>query len=221
MSVVYNVVPQEKIGIGLGVWGLSAALGPAVGPTLGGYLVDSLGWPWIFGINIPVGIIGSLLAFYFLKETPLKKGIKLDIGGAFFIALGCFCLLLALSEGQDHGWTSQYIVTLLIVAVYSLALFICWEIYHPDPLIDISLFKNPILLCSTLLTVFTTVGMLSFIFIIPVYAQNLLGYSPTDTGLMMLPMALVTGLMMPVGGKLFDRFGAAGIGVVGLIISTG
>lgn len=221
MAMIFFIVPQEKTGIALGVWGIAAVMGPAIGPTLGGYLVDNFGWPWIFTVNIPVGIIAILLSLFFLTETPLKKDLKPDLLGAILIVVACFSLLLALSEGQDKGWTSQYIVTLLLVAGFAYLLFAWWESSIPNPLIPMQLFRNPVMLASFLSLAVITILLFAVVFVIPIYAQNLLGYSPMETGILMLPMALATGVLMPVSGKIFDKYGAFHLGLLGILILSG
>ncbi|SHH22531.1 drug resistance transporter, EmrB/QacA subfamily [Desulforamulus hydrothermalis Lam5 = DSM 18033] len=216
MAMIYRIIPREKIGLALGIWGIAAIMAPAVGPTLGGYLVDNYSWHWIFTINIPIGIVAIMLAIAYLEETPVQKNLKPDLVGILLSSAGCFALLLALSEGQDKGWTSQYIVTLLVFSGFVLCLFALWELQVPNPLIDIRLLKNPVLSASLLATCLTTIGLFSAVFLIPIYAQNLLGYTPMETGLLMMPMALVTGLMMPISGKLFDKFGAFWLGMIGM-----
>ncbi|WP_003540551.1 DHA2 family efflux MFS transporter permease subunit [Desulfotomaculum nigrificans] len=221
MAMIYRIIPRQKIGTALGIWGISAIMAPAVGPTLGGYLVDNFSWHWIFTINIPIGIAAILLSINYLVETPVQPDLKPDIPGVVLSSLGCFALLLALSEGQDQGWTSQYIVTLFIFSAFALLLFTLWELATPHPLIDIRLLKNPVFTASLLATCLATVGLFSVVVFIPIYAQNLLGYTPMETGLMMMPMALVTGLMMPISGRLFDKFGAFWLGMVGMSIVAG
>jgi len=221
MSMIYRIIPPKKIGMALGIWGVSAIMAPAIGPTLGGYLVDNFSWQWIFTINIPIGIVAILLSISFLKETPIQKELKLDALGVLLSCIGCFALLLALSKGQDEGWTSQYIVTLEVVSFFTLTLFVLWELHTPNPLIDIRLFKNPVFSASLIATSISTIGLFSVVFMIPIYAQNLLGYTPMETGLMMMPAALVTGLLMPVAGRLFDKYGAFWLCFLGMSIVTG
>lgn len=220
MTMIYRIVPPKKIGMALGIWGVSAIMAPAIGPTLGGYLVDNFSWQWIFTINLPIGVVAVLLSIKYLKETPLRKDLKPDITGIILSSGGCLALLLALSEGQDKGWTSQYIVTLLIVSFFSLLIFVLWELTIKNPLIDIRLLANPVFSASLMATCISTMGLYAAIFVIPLYAQNLLGYTPMETGLMMMPSALVTGFLMPVAGKLFDRHGAAILGFIGMTILT-
>lgn len=219
MSLVYLMVPKDKAGLGLGIWGLSAILGPAVGPTLGGWLIDQASWPFIFFINVPIGLAVTLASPFFLPETPVDTGRRFDLLGTILVAAGCFSLLLALSEGQKYGWGSQFIVSLLIIAGFTLTAFAVWESSIPHPLLDMRVFKNPVMLASMAATTLLTIGLIGVIFVVPLYTQNLLGYGPMKTGLTMMPMALVTAILMPVSGRLYDRFGALGLGIFGALFA--
>lgn len=220
MSIVYQMVPKEKSGLGLGIWGLSAILGPAVGPTLGGWLIDQASWPFIFYINVPVGIAVILFSPFFLPETPMDTRRTFDLPGTILVAAGCFSLLLALSEGEKYGWASPVIVLLFIIAVFTLVAFAIWESSISQPLLDMRVFKNPVMIASMVTTSLLTIGLIGGIFIVPIYTQNLLGYGPMKTGLVMMPMALVTAILMPVSGRLYDRFGAMGLGIAGIFLAS-
>jgi len=220
MAMIYFIVPREKIGTALGIWGIAAMAAPSIGPTLGGYLVDNFSWHWIFTINIPIGIAAVFLALVTLEETPRRAGLKADYPGILLSAAGCFALLLAMSEGQDKGWTSLYIVNLMIFSGFSLALFVIWELLAPHPLLDIKLLKNKTFSASLLATSIVTVGMFAAIFMVPLFAQNVQGYTPMRTGLMLMPMALTMGVMMPISGRLFDKIGALPLCLTGLTITV-
>ncbi len=220
MAIVYYLVPREKMGAAMGFWGLAAILGPSVGPTLGGYLVDKLSWEWIFYVNVPIGLLTIMLCPFFVKETKINKGIKLDLLGTLLIAVSCFSLLLALSKGTDWGWSSQNIISLFLIFIFTLAAFIVWEKSVPNPLIDIRVFQNKAVVASLISLSLITIGMLGIIFIIPIYTENLLGYTPFQTGLLLMPMALVSAFLMPVSGKIYDKYGAFWIGLIGVLIAA-
>ncbi|HOV80714.1 MAG TPA: DHA2 family efflux MFS transporter permease subunit [Bacillota bacterium] len=220
MAMIYHIVPRDKIGTALGIWGISAMVAPTVGPTLGGYLVDNFSWHWIFTINVPIGVAAVFLAMAILEETPKKTGLKVDIPGIVLSAAGCFALLLALSEGQDKGWTSLYIVNLLIFSGFTLALFVVWELITEQPMLDIRLLKNRTFAASLLCVSIATIGLFSAIFLVPLFVQNVLGFTPMQTGLMMMPAALASGIMMPVSGRLFDKVGALPLCLVGLSVTV-
>ncbi len=219
MSIIFRMVPRQKMGMAMGVWGISATMAPAVGPTLGGYLVDYYSWHLIFTINIPIGIIAVILSYLFIEETPLVGSLKFDVLGCFLCCAGLFCLLLALSRGQDEGWTSQYIVTLFVLAGFCLLVFCLWELHVPHPMLDIRLFANKVYTASIAAVCMTSITMFAAIFLVPIYCQSLQGMTPMQTGLLVMPMALATGIMMPVSGRLFDKIGALPLGLVGLVIA--
>jgi len=218
MAMNYRIVPRDKIGLVLGVWGIAISMGPAIGPTLGGYLVDNFSWQMIFTINIPIGIFAVLLAILMLPPTPGRSDLRFDLPGFVLSSGGCFAILLALSEGQDKGWTSYYIVMLLTAGTFAMILFALWELVCPHPMLDVRLMRNPVFAASILGTCIITIGLFSAVFLIPLYAQNLLGYTPMQTGLLMMPMALTMGVMMPISGRLFDRVGAVPLSLTGLVV---
>jgi EmrB/QacA subfamily drug resistance transporter len=220
MAMIYYIVPREKIGMALGIWGVTAMVAPSIGPTLGGYLVDNFSWQWIFTINIPIGIAAVFLSMAILKETPVKAGLKADYPGIILCTAGCFALLLALSEGQDKGWTSLYIVNLFIFSGFTLALFVIWELITDQPMLDIRLLKNITFAASLVCVSIATIGLFSAIFLIPLFVQNVQGLTPLQTGLLMMPAALASGIMMPISGKLFDEIGALPLCLVGLTVTA-
>ena len=220
MTLQYLMIPREKMGLAMGLFGISVMVAPAIGPTLGGIIIDAMNWQWIFLINIPLGIASIVLVWFLIKETPTRKDIKLDYIGVILCSLACFTMLLALSQGQKEGWTSLYIVNLFIVAVFAFILFSIWETITPEPLLDLKLLNNRTLVFSLMAVSVFTVGMFAGMFLMPLYAQNIMGYSPTQTGILLLPQALVMAVMMPIAGILFDKFGARPIGLVGLTIAA-
>jgi len=220
MAMIYKLVPLEKRGVALGIWGIAAMAAPAIGPTLSGYIIQYMDWRLIFTINIPVGVIGVTLAIILLKETPTRKDKTFDIFGAITCAVGLFSLLLSLSKGNSEGWTSGYILGLFAVAAISLISFIFIELHHKDPLLELRMLKVFPYSLSMIISTITTVGMYGALFLMPLYLQNLRGYTPMQSGMLMLPAAIVTGIMMPISGKLFDKFGAKWVTVIGLSILT-
>lgn len=219
MAMIYYIVPRDKIGMALGIWGISAMVAPSIGPTLGGYLVDNFSWQWIFTINIPIGIAAVFLSTAVLSETPVKSGLKADFPGIMLSLAGCFALLLALSEGQDKGWTSLYIVNLFIFSGFTLTLFVLWELFTDHPMLDIRLLKNITFAASLVCISIATIGLFSAIFLVPLFAQNIQGLTPMQTGLMMAPAAMASGIMMPISGRLFDKIGALPLCLVGLTVT--
>ena len=218
MGMLFQIVPRDRVGMAMGMWGIAAMMAPAIGPTFGGWLVDAYSWRTIFFINIPVGIFAIMLTSMALKETPVRPNLKFDGVGFALCAIGCFAVLLALSEGQARGWTSYFIVNLFVIAFFSLTLFTIWEMSTPQPMLDVRMLANPVFSASLAATALVNIGLFAGLFLIPIFAQTLMGLTPMQTGLMLMPMALISGLMMPISGKLYDKIGAVPLGVVGLII---
>lgn len=218
MSMIYQLVPREKTGLALGIWGISAMAAPAIGPTLSGYIVEYMDWRLIFTINIPVGIIGVTLAFILLRETEVKPDKKFDYFGAITCAIGLFALLLGLNQGNSKGWTSIYEIILFIIAAIALVSFVFIELNVKEPLLDLKVLKIFPFTLSLCISAITTVGMYGALFLIPIYIQNIRGYTPMQSGMISLPSAIVTGIMMPISGRIFDKFGAKWITVIGTII---
>lgn len=220
MSIVYQVFPLAERNMAMGIWGISAMVAPAVGPTLSGYFVEYLDWRLIFTINIPIGVVGYVLATLVLREAPVNRTHKFDFGGFVTSAIGLFCLLLALSKGTDEGWTSAYILTLFYVAAVNLILFVFIELNHDTPILDLSLFKDWNFSLSTLVTFIGTIGLYGGIFLMPLFLENMRGCTAMQTGMLLFPSAAAAGLTMPIAAKLADRFSAKPVVVLGIILLT-
>lgn len=218
MAIIYRIVPMNKIGLALGVWGMAIIMGPAFGPTLGGYILEHFNWRLLFLINIPVGLLGIFLSGILLKETPLRKDTTFDFWGFFLCTISCSALLLALNQGTKEGWSSYYIVMLFIISIFTLLLFILVELYGTDPMLDLRLLKNRTFTFSVIVGGLINIGLFGGIFLTPIFTQNLMGLSAYESGLLLLPASLVTGFMMPISGFLFDKIGAKLIGFIGVSI---
>jgi EmrB/QacA subfamily drug resistance transporter len=218
MSIIYMTFPVEKRSTAMGMWGIASMVAPALGPTLGGYIVQYYSWRLLFFINIPVGVVAVIIGYVLLKDSPRRQGLKFDLPGAVLSIIFFGSVLLALTKGQSEGWTSLYIVSLLFVAFFSLLLLIWVELGTEQPLLDLKLFKNPIFSLGTLASSLVMMGMLGGTFLVPLYLQNIQALSPIQTGLLLIPQSIVMALMMPISGKLFDKLGVIPLGVVGLSI---
>lgn len=216
MAIIYMIIPRQQIGMALGIWGIAAMVAPAIGPTLSGYLIEYFSWRLLFFMNVPVGIFAIVFVIFLLKETPLKENLKFDFPGAILSVIGFGTLLYALSKGQSEGWDSFMIVSFLIIAVFSLALLIWVELGTDQPVLDVRFFKNPVFAISTLTSGLVMMGMFGGVFLTPLYLQNIQGLTPIDTGLLLMPQSIAMAFMMPISGKLFDKFGVVPLGLVGI-----
>jgi EmrB/QacA subfamily drug resistance transporter len=220
LSMLYQIVPRERIGSAMGLYGLGVVVAPAVGPSLGGYLVEYVDWRLIFIINVPIGVLGAIAAFFLLPSFAGRPAGRFDVLGFAAIATGLTSLLLALSEGQSWGWTAYPTVILIILGVLCLALFVVIEMSVENPLLDVRVFRVWPYTNSLLLIAVLSVGLFSVLFYIPVYLQSARGLGAFEAGLLLMPQALVMAVLMPVAGQLYDRIGARWPAVTGLVIVT-
>lgn len=221
MTMVFSLVPKDKFGQASGLIGVTMMVAPAIGPTLGGYLVEYVGWRWIFTINIPVGIAAVILAWLILEEMPSQREAgEFDILGFATSSSGLFCLLLALTQGQDWGWSSLSIVLLLWVSFGLLGIFVYHELTTPNPLLDLRIFKISIFSLGNVIMAAWNIVMFSALFYVPFFLQSIRGMGALQVGILMLPPALVSAVMMPISGVLFDRIGPKIPVVVGAVVTT-
>jgi len=215
-AMVYRMVPREKLGAAMGLYGFGVVVAPAIGPTIGGYLVQYVSWRLIFYINVPIGIVAAVLSFMLLPRFPKIPGQRFDYLGFLTIATGLFALLLALSEGETWHWTSYPTLGLITVGLLSLALFVVVELSVAEPMLDLRVFRSGTYTISALLVAILSIGLFSGLFYIPLFLQRGDGLGAFDTGLLLLAPAVVTVIMMPISGWLYDRIGARWPAVIGL-----
>ena len=220
MAMLYRIVPPSKIGQAMGMYGLGIIVAPAIGPTLGGYLVEYVDWRWIFFINVPVSIVATFAAIAILPKFPASARSKFDIIGFTAIATGFFALLLALSEGESWGWTSFPVMTLACVSIIALSIFVVWELGVNQPLLDLRVFRSWEYVNSLMLISVLSIGLFTVLFYIPVFLQAAQGLGAFEAGLILLPQALVMAVAMPLAGRVYDRIGPRWPALVGLAICT-
>ena len=214
--------PEEQ-GMAMGIFGLGVILGPAFGPTLGGWLTDHYSWPWIFYINIPFGIVNLFMVLRFLEDPPylVRERGKIDWPGLAFMVAGLGALQLMLEQGQDKDWfNSDFIVGLAATAVGGLGLFVWRELTAERPAVDLRLLKNITFASGTVIAGALGMGMYASIFLLPMFLQQLLGYPAYNSGLVIMPRALAMAIAMPLGGRLYNSVGPRPLIVVGLAVSA-
>jgi EmrB/QacA subfamily drug resistance transporter len=220
MTMLRRMVPPERLGAAMGLYGLGIIVAPALGPTLGGVLVEYFDWRFIFFVNVPVGVLGLVAAVAVLKETPGRRDRPLDVLGFVTIAGGLFSLLLALEEGKDWGWTSYRILVLFTAAALLLALFVIIELEVRSPLLDLRIFRSGQFVLALILVSGVSLGMFASAFFVPQFLQgSVRGLTPVNTGLALIPQALVLAVLLPLTGVLYDRFGSRWLAVLGLLLS--
>jgi EmrB/QacA subfamily drug resistance transporter len=209
MAVITRIFPANQRGRAMSLWGATAGVATLVGPILGGVLVDGLGWEWIFFVNAPIGVIGFVLAWRLVPDLPTHEH-KFDLVGVALSSIGLFCLVFGIQEGQKYDWgtiTGPISVWSLIIAgLVVIALFLVWQARNPaEPLLPLSLFKDRNFSLAN--TAITTVGfaITAMAFPLMLYAQTVRGLSPTRSALLLVPMAVISGVLAPFVGRLTDR----------------
>ncbi|AIC93277.1 DHA2 family efflux MFS transporter permease subunit [Shouchella lehensis] len=221
MNVMLISFPREKRGTAMGVFGLVMITAPAIGPTLSGYIVQNYDWRLLFEMILPLSIISLVLALWKLGNVmPQNKEAHLDYTSVVLSSLGFGGLLYGFSSASSDGWTDFWVLVTLIVGVITLTAFIIRQLRMDEPLLDLRVYKYPMFALASVIAAVNAVAMFSGMILTPAYVQSVRGISPLDSGLLMLPGAIIMGLMSPITGKLFDKFGPRTISVLGLVISA-
>ena len=187
MVIIFEAFPPEERGLAMGVYGIGATFGPAIGPTLGGYLTEHFSWHLIFYINVPIGLVGIFLAAIILQTGRLQRELNFDILGFLTMAVFLGCLLTALSQGQKEGWTSFYILTLFAIAAIGLVSFLWAEHHVQQPFIDLSVYRTFAYSMATLVFIIQGFGLYGSTFLIPLFFESMLDYTALQAGFLMLP----------------------------------
>ena len=208
LSIITATFPPKQRGQAIGIWAGVSALALAIGPLVGGLIVDNIGWNWIFFVNVPIGALGIVVSQLVIKESrDTSHEQSIDLPGLLTSGLALFALSYGLIEGNRHGWASGEILGLFAAAAMLLAAFIVLESRQRLPMLDLSLFKIPSFVGANTVALLVSLGMFGVFFFISLYVQNILGYSPTKAGAVFLPMTVLIIFIAPVAGKLSDRIG--------------
>jgi MFS transporter, DHA2 family, multidrug resistance protein len=222
MAIITREFPPNKRGLALGVWSISASASVSLGPWIGGYLIDHYAWHTIFDVNIPVGIFGMAALIIVLREYRSEETRSFDLIGLVSLIGFLTSLLLALSNGNSAwntgGWTSSFIVTCFSISLVSLVIFLTTEMTVLHPLIEISLFRSINFTLSNLVSFLFGMGMFGSTFLLPIYLQNSLGYTPMQAGAVFLPVGVLQAFSAPLAGQFSDKYGGKFPMLIGLII---
>ncbi len=219
MAIVAELFEPHERGKALGIWGTGIMAGPALGPTLGGYLTDAFSWRTIFSVNLPVGAITLLAGMIIMKPLRARGGRRrFDFLGYVCLAMMLIGGLTALSNGQEKGWYSTYIRICEAVSAIGFVMFIATELAVEQPLLDLRLFRLRNYWLATVLAVFRAIGLFGSVFLFPIFLQNLMGYTPVQAGLWMVPGAIAVGATMPIAGRLADRYSPASLTASGCLL---
>ena len=220
-TILIETWPREDVGIATALFGLGAVVGPTIGPTVGGYILEISDWPWIFYVNIPIGIIAVYCTYIFVRETPKAgKGAPIDWWGIILLAISVGSLQTVLEKGESEDWfATPYITALSIISVLGILLFIWRELSTDHPIVNFKIMRHRSFSVGMFTSFLLGFGLYGSAFVFPVFCQNLLGFSALQTGELMIPGGLCTIVMMPfVGMALKKRLPVQFIATVGLFL---
>lgn len=206
-TILLRSYPSEKRGLALGLWAMTVIVAPIFGPLLGGWLTDHYSWPWLFYINVPVGLFAALSCFVLLRgrETKIVKQ-RIDAVGLALLVIGVTCLQTLLDIGKDHDWfNSSLIVTLAIIAAIALSFMLIWELTEKEPIIDLFLFKDRNFALGVIIASFGFMAFFGSVVIFPLWLQIVMGYTASLAGLATAPIGLLALLLSPLIGSHLHR----------------
>ncbi len=222
-----DAFPPERRGQAFAIYGLAVVFAPAIGPTVGGWITDNWTWRWVFLINVPVGVVVSVLAMHTLADPPKEaaarrarwaQGLRLDYIGLALLVIGMFALQFVLDKGQEDDWFGSALITdLIVVAAVSLVAFIAWELSRDDPIVDLHLFRDRAFASGNILMFMLGFALMGTTVVLPLFVQTLLGYTAEQAGMVLSPGGFAVMLMMPVVGALSGRIDARLLITIGLI----
>src|SRR5690625_1950978 len=218
MNVILIAFPIEKRGTAMGFFGLMMFVAPSIGPTLSGWVIQQYSWLVLFSIIRPFGIIALIYAIVKLKNITPNRKIKLDVFSIILSSIGFGGLLFGFSSVADYGWSSIYVYGTIAIGVCALVIFILRQMQMEEPMLDFTIYKYPMFALSSVISVTISASMFSGMILTPLYVQTVREISPFYSGILMLPGAIVMGIMSPITGRLFDKYGAKILSMICLSI---
>ena len=230
-AILADTFPPEKLGMSFAIYGMAVVLAPSIGPTLGGWITDNYSWRWVFYINVPVGIISLLLTNHFVRDPdyrteqtrerkPSRLRPSIDYIGIGLITLAIGCMQVVLDKGQEDDWfASHFIMTLSLISLISLVALVIWELKHKNPVIELRLFKHSNFAAASLMMFVLGVAIYTATTLLPLFVQNLAGYTAELAGLVLSPGGLAVMVMMPIVGQLSAHVQARWLAAIGFLIT--
>ncbi|MFD1334416.1 DHA2 family efflux MFS transporter permease subunit [Oceanobacillus iheyensis] len=219
MNVMLTAFPIEKRGTAMGTFGLVMVVAPALGPTLSGWIVENYEWRTLFDIVIPIALLSLIIGIFKLKNVTPQREIKLDVFSIVLSSFGFGGLLYGFSSAGEQGWSSPYVYGTIIIGVISVIALVLRQLKMEEPMLQFRIFRYPMFALSSAISIVLAMALFSGMILLPLYVQTVRGFTPFEAGLLMLPGALVMGVMSPITGRLFDKFGARTLAILGLLIT--
>jgi EmrB/QacA subfamily drug resistance transporter len=222
LSIITATFPPRQRGMAIGIWAGTSAMALAIGPLVGGLITQYIDWSWIFFINVPVGVLGIVVARLAIDESrDTSNEQRLDLPGLITSAVGLFGLTYGLIEANQYGWTSTRILVCFGIAIVGLGAFVLLELRQRIPMLDLALFKNRTFAGANVTMMLVALAMFGVFFYVSLYLQNILGYSPTKAGASFLPMTILIILIAPIAGKFSDKVGSRWLVGIGMTLVAG
>ncbi|SFJ69468.1 drug resistance transporter, EmrB/QacA subfamily [Paenibacillus sp. UNC496MF] len=219
MNVILTLFPPEKRGAAMGMVGFAIIFAPAIGPTLAGYVLENFAWETMFYGMIPLALIVIVCGYVYLRNVSEPVQAKIDVLSVALSTVGFGAMLYGFSRAGGEGWSSAEVLGSIAGGVLAIGLFAWRQLASRRPLLDLRAFKYNMFSLTTVINIAVTMVMYADMMLLPLYLQNARGYTALESGLLLLPGALVMGFLMPVAGRLFDRFGAKWLAVIGMAIT--
>jgi DHA2 family multidrug resistance protein len=219
MATIFTVFPPERRGMAMGIFGLGVVFAPAIGPTLGGMMIEYFSWRYVFFISLPFCLIAAVMGLMFMPTRPIPRRIPpFDWLGFALLCTALFGLMTGIADGQREGWSSDTIVLRLVIGAAAGMVFVLWELHTPRALLDVRIFTNIEFSAAALIAFIFGAGMMGSTYIMPVFVQTIIGFTPLLAGLMMMPAGIMLAFIFPLAGRLADAMPASTMIIFGLLL---
>jgi EmrB/QacA subfamily drug resistance transporter len=220
MNVILSSFPIHKRGRAMGYVGLVMVFAPAIGPTLSGWIVEHYHWRTLFYMIIPIALLVLLLSFFFLNDKKESVQLHLDKRSLIFSSIGFGAILFGFSSAGDRGWASPVVYVNIFIGTVTLLLFVWRQFNLDEPFLDFRIYRYPMFALASAISIVLNMALFSAMILMPIYLQQLREISPMASGLLLLPGAVIMGIMSPITGKIFDLYGARILGIIGLTLTV-
>jgi EmrB/QacA subfamily drug resistance transporter len=219
MATIFTVFPAERRGMAMGVFGLGVVFAPAIGPTLGGLMIEYFSWRYVFFISLPFCLIAAVMGLMFMPTRAIPRRIPpFDWLGFALLCAGLFGLMTGIADGQREGWASDVIVLRLLIGAVAGVAFVLWELHTPRALLDVRIFANLEFSAAALIAFIFGAGLMGSTYIMPVFVQTIIGFTPLLAGLMMMPSGIMLAFIFPLAGRLADAMPGSTMIIFGLLL---
>ncbi len=220
MNIMLTAFPVERRGAAMGIFGLVMFTAPAIGPTLSGFVLESYSWRMLFIIVLPIALATLVYAIFRLRNITPNRDMKLDVFSIILSSIGFGGLLYGFSSAGDKGWSAPIVYGTITIGLIALIIFVFRQLRMDEPMLDFRIYKYPMFALSSVISVVTSAAMFSAMILTPLYVQSVREISPLDAGILMFPGAVLMGLMSPITGRLFDKYGARVMAIIGLSVTV-